>query len=149
MTILKSLLEFIATYACGLFAGAALYVELVEHPARIECGTDLALTEFGPSYRRGTVMQVSLAAISFLASLGGWIISSNIVWLIGGILIVSVIPFTLIAILPINKQLLDPSLDRNSKLASDLLKRWGKLHAVRSALSTTALLVFLLEFERL
>jgi len=149
MTILKSLLEFIATYACGLFAGAALYVELVEHPARIECGTDLALTEFGPSYRRGTVMQVSLAALSFLASLGGWIISSNIVWLIGGILIVSVIPFTLIAILPINKQLLDPSLDRNSKLASDLLKRWGKLHAVRSALSTTALLVFLLEFERL
>ena len=149
MTILKSLLEFIATYACGLFAGAALYVELVEHPARIECGTDLAVTEFGPSYRRGTVMQVSLAALSFLASLGGWIISSNIVWLIGGILIVSVIPFTLIAILPINKQLLDPSLDRNSKLASDLLKRWGKLHAVRSALSTTALLVFLLEFERL
>jgi len=149
MTILKSLLEFIATYACGLFAGAVLYVELVEHPARIECGTDLAVTEFGPSYRRGTVMQVSLAALSFLASLGGWIISSNIVWLIGGILIVSVIPFTLIAILPINKQLLDPSLDRNSKLASDLLKRWGKLHAVRSALSTTALLVFLLEFERL
>ena len=149
MTILKSLLEFIATYACGLFAGAVLYVELVEHPARIECGTDLAVTEFGPSYRRGTVMQVSLAALSFLASLGGWIISSNIVWLIGGILIVTVIPFTLIAILPINKQLLHPSLDRNSKLASDLLKRWGKLHAVRSALSTTALLVFLLEFERL
>ncbi|MBV8050753.1 MAG: DUF1772 domain-containing protein [Acidobacteriaceae bacterium] len=148
MTILKWLVEFIAIYACALFAGAALYVELVEHPARMECGTNLALTEFGPSYRRGTIMQVSLAASSFLGSLGGWIITSNLVWLIGGILIVSVIPFTLIAILPTNKQLLDPSLDRNSKLASDLLKRWGKLHAVRSALSTTALLVFLLEFER-
>ncbi len=40
------LLETIATLSAGLFAGAAIYINLVEHPARIECGTDLAIKEF-------------------------------------------------------------------------------------------------------
>lgn len=50
------LLEMLATLSAGLFAGAAMYINLVEHPARIECGPGLAVTEFAPSYRRATVM---------------------------------------------------------------------------------------------
>jgi hypothetical protein len=49
-----------------------------------------------------------------------------------------VIPFTLIVILPTNKALLDPGLDRGSAEAAALLARWGRLHAVRSILSTVA-----------
>jgi hypothetical protein len=56
------LFELVATLCAGLFAGAAIYITLVEHPARLECGTDLAVTEFGPSYRRAAIMQASLAA---------------------------------------------------------------------------------------
>jgi len=141
----RFIFQFIAVYCSGLFAGAALYIELVEHPERMECGAALAVAEFVPSYRRATVMQVSLASISFLASIGAWLTTSDLVWLIGGILIASVIPFTLIFILPTNKKLLDPALDRNSELALKLLRRWGKLHAVRSTLGTTALLVYLLD----
>jgi len=55
----------------------------------------------------------------------------------------SVIPFTLIVILPTNKQLLSPTLDRRSAQTSQLLVRWGALHAVRSVLSALALLLFL------
>jgi Domain of unknown function (DUF1772) len=139
--------QFIATYCCGLFAGAALYIDFVEHPARMQCGTAVAIAEFCPSYRRATVMQVSLAVVSFLASVGAWITASDFIWALGGILIIAVIPFTLIFILPTNKKLLDPSLDSNSEFASHLLRRWGKLHAVRAALSSAALLVFLFEFE--
>lgn len=61
--------ELIATLCAGLFAGAAIYINVVEHPARMECGTNLAFKEFGPSYRRATVMQASLAALGFLAGL--------------------------------------------------------------------------------
>ena len=50
------LFELIATICAGFFAGAAIYITLVEHPARLECGTELAVTEFGPSYRRATLM---------------------------------------------------------------------------------------------
>jgi anthrone oxygenase-like protein len=55
----------------------------------------------------------------------------------------SVIPFTLIVILPTNKRLVSPGLDRRSAEAERLLARWGSLHAVRSVLSTMALLLFL------
>ena len=52
-------------------------------------------------------------------------------------------PFTLIVILPTNKLLLDPSLDKDSALAAQLLHRWAKFHAVRSALSLASFLTFL------
>lgn len=136
-------LEFIATLSAGIFCGAAIYINLVEHPARMSCGTVLAVTEFAQSYKRATVMQVLLAAISFLSSLIAWFMHSNIYWLIGGILIVVVIPFTVIAILPTNNKLLDTSLDKSSEYAKQLLNRWGRLHAVRSILSLASLIIFL------
>jgi uncharacterized membrane protein len=141
---MKLLFEFVSTYCTGLFAGAALYVTLVEHPARLECGTALAVAEFTPSYRRGAVMQPLLAALAFLAAIGAWRTSGKSAWLLGAILIVTVIPFTLLAILPTNKKLLDPSLDRNSDSARQLLIRWGRLHAVRTVLSLVAFVIFLL-----
>jgi uncharacterized membrane protein len=137
------ILEFIATLSAGLFCGAAIYINLVEHPARMSCGTVLAVTEFAPSYKRATVMQVLLAVISFLSSLIAWFIHSNIYWLIGSILIIIVIPFTLIFILPVNKKLLDSSLDKNSEYAKQLLNRWGRLHAARSVLSLISFILFL------
>jgi len=136
-------MEFVATFCTGLFAGAALYISLVEHPARMECGTTLAVTEFGPSYRRATVMQASLAIVGFLAAMVSFAFASNYAWLLGGIGIVAVVPFTLIVILPTNKKLLDPSLNRNSEAARQLLVQWGRLHAVRTVLSLAAFVLFL------
>jgi uncharacterized membrane protein len=136
------LLRFLATFSTGIFAGAALYITLVEHPARMECGTALAATEFEPSYRRATVMQVSLAVVACAAATSAWLGTGKLGWLLGGVLIVAVIPVTLTVILPTNKSLLDPSLDRGSENAKQLLTRWGKLHAVRTALSLAAFVVF-------
>lgn len=130
--------ELIATLCAGLFAGAAIYVTLVEHPARLECGTELATTEFGPSYRRGTLMQASLAAVGLAAALLAWIQGRGVFVLLGGLLLGTVIPFTLLVILPTNKQLLDPGLHRRSAKAASLLDRWGRLHMVRSIVSGLA-----------
>jgi hypothetical protein len=132
------LFEVIATLCAGLFAGAAIYITLVEHPARLECGTELAATEFGPSYRRATLMQASLAALGLVAALVAWIQGRGLLALVGGLLLGAVIPFTLLVILPTNKRLLDPGLDRRSAEAAALLDRWGRLHAVRSMLSGLA-----------
>jgi hypothetical protein len=55
----------------------------------------------------------------------------------------SVIPFTLFVILPTNKLLLSPTVDRRSAQTGQLLVRWGVLHTVRSVLSVLALLLFL------
>jgi hypothetical protein len=135
--------EFIAVLACALFTGAAVYITLVEHPARMQCGVELAATEFTPSYRRATLMQATCAAVGLLASIAAWLAGAGFLWLIAGVLLGSVIPFTLVVILPTNKQLLDPTLDKRSAEAERLLSRWGRLHAVRSVLSGLALLLFL------
>jgi competence protein ComGC len=135
--------EFLATLCTALFAGAAMYISLVEHPARMECGTRLAVTEFGPSYRRATVMQASLAIIAFVAGMAAWLVSARWIWLAGCILIGVVVPLTLIVIFPTNKKLLDPSLKPDSDDARRLLKRWGSLHWVRTLLSLAATVIFL------
>jgi uncharacterized membrane protein len=137
------LFELLATLCAGLFAGAAIYITFVEHPARLECGTELAATEFGPSYRRATLMQASLAAAGLLAALVGWAQGRGVEVLIGGLLLGMVIPFTLVVILPTNKRLLDPGLERGSAEAAALLARWGRLHAVRSLTSALAFMVLL------
>jgi hypothetical protein len=35
--------QIVATFACGVFFGAAVSINLIEQPARISCGTPLAL----------------------------------------------------------------------------------------------------------
>jgi uncharacterized membrane protein len=142
------LLELIATLCAGLFAGAALYVTFVEHPARLECGTELAVTEFGPSYRRATIMQASLALVGFVAATLAWVQGRGLPVLVGGALLGLNVPFTLIVILPTNKRLLDPALDRGSREAALLLGRWGRLHAVRSLLSAAAFGVLVCHLAR-
>jgi hypothetical protein len=141
--MMREIAEFISVVACALFSGAAVYVTLVEHPARMLCGVEVAATEFAPSYRRGTVMQATLATLGLLSSLAAWLAGETIWWLFAGVLLGAVIPFTLTVILPINERLLNPSLDRQSTEAERLLRRWNALHAVRSALSTVALLLFI------
>lgn len=142
------LLEMLSTLSAGLFAGAAIYINLVEHPARMECGADLAIREFAPSYRRATVMQVSLAGIGFLMATAAWLTSGSFWWLVGGTILIAVIPFTLLVIFPTNKKLLDPSLDKSSALASELLIRWGRLHVVRSLLGLISFLIFVFLLSR-
>lgn len=88
-------------------------------------------------------MQVTLAAVCLLSSIAAWLAGASFWWVVAGVLQVSVIPFTLIVILPTNKLLLSPTLDKRSAQAGQLLARWGRLHAVRSILSGLALLLFL------
>jgi hypothetical protein len=132
------LFELLATLCAGLFAGAAIYITFVEHPARLECGTELAATEFGPSYRRAALMQASLAGVGVVAAIVAWMLGRGLAVLSGGLLLGMVIPFTLSVIAPITKRLRDPGLDRGSAEAALLLSRWGRLHAVRSVASGLA-----------
>ena len=133
------MLLLILSAACaGLFCGAALYVNFVEHPARMSCGPELALREFAPSYQRATTMQASLA-------IGGLILGLISAWqlrdpwvAVGALLLGASVPFTLIVLFPVNGQLIDPALDPHDPRATRLLRRWNQLHAVRTFLSATA-----------
>ena len=135
---MQQIAEFIAVLVCALFTGAAVYINVVEHPARLQCGVEIAATVFAPSYRRATVMQATCATVGLLSSVAAWLAGASLWWVIAGLLLGLVIP--LIVILPTNKRLLSPALDRGSAEAKRLLARWGSLHAVRSVISGASLL---------
>jgi uncharacterized membrane protein len=136
-------LQALTVWASTLFAGAALYVSFVEHPARMECGTELAVKEFGPSYRRAAIMQASLAILATLAGTAAWLFGGGLPWLVGAGLIFLVVPFTLMVMMPINHQLIKPRGDANSAAMQRLLQTWGRLHRVRTVLGILASLIFL------
>src|SRR5438876_5501045 len=127
-----ALVEFIAVLATVVFAGAAIYINLVEHPARMGCGTEIAATVWAPSYKRATVMQASLAIVGFLAGVAAWLLGAGVMWLVGALFLVAVVPVTLIIIFPTNNRLLAPGRDLASSETRELLVKWGRLHAIRS-----------------
>jgi hypothetical protein len=131
-------LAWIATWAATLFTGGALYVSLVEHPARLATGPPMAVAQFRASYPLGAKLQGGLAALGTLAAIGAWVGSARIAWLVAGVLLGLVVPYTLVVILPTNKRLLDRTLSPDAPEARLLLRRWGGLHAVRTLLGLAA-----------
>ena len=131
-------LKFLAVVTASLFAGAALYINVAEHPARMLLETRNATLQWVPSYKRATWLQAPLAVTSFFAGAVVWFTGSGGPWLVAAVLIGAVVPFTFVGIMPTNQRLLSSSLDLNSDEARTLLIRWGYLHAVRTLLGLCA-----------
>lgn len=140
---MSPVLPWSATAACALFAGGALYASLVEHPARLACGPPMALAQFRTSYPRGTRLQAPLAVVGCLSAAGAWLAGEPVAWLVAGVLLGLVVPFTVVAIMPTNRRLLDPALAPDVPETHRLLRRWGHLHLVRTGLGLGALILML------
>ena len=136
------LIAAVAAFCCLLFTGAAVYITLVEHPARLSCGTEVAARQWAPSYQRAAVMQATLALLAGVGGVVSWLHGEGVAWLWGGLLILAVPPFTLLVIRPTNDALLAPGRDPASAETRELLERWGRLHAVRSGLGLAASIVY-------
>jgi hypothetical protein len=137
------LFKFVAMLSTTIFAGAALYVSLVEHPARMRLDTRNAALQWAPSYARATRMQAPLALAGCLAGVGARLWGAGAGWVVAALLIGAVIPFTFIAIMPTNHALQTPGRDLASVETRDLLERWARLHAVRTVLSSAAAVGYL------
>ncbi len=75
---MREIAELVSVLACGLVAGAAVYISLVEYPARMECGVETAATEFPPSCRRANIMHATFAGVGLLTSLAAWFASPTL-----------------------------------------------------------------------
>lgn len=134
--------EIIATVCAGIFAGAAVYISLVEYPAVVDLGTAVAVRFFAAMYPRASVMQAPLAVVGAIAAILCWWGGGGRLWLLGALFLAFVVPFTLVVMMPTNDRLQSAALDPASQEASDLLSRWARLHAVRSVTSCVAFLLF-------
>ena len=137
------ILQLLAVLSAALFAGAALYINVAEHPARMALETRMAALQWAPSYKRATWMQAPLAVVSLLCGVVVWLQSGDRGWLVAAVLVGAVVPITLIVIMPTNQQLLASGRDLSSQETRQLLVRWGHLHTIRTALSLGATVIYL------
>ena len=139
----------LALMIAAAFAGAAIYINLAEHPARLGLPVGALLTQWKPSYTRGFAMQASLAVLGGIAGALAWWESRDGLWLAGAIVLVANWPYTLVGIMPTNLRLMATAPDSADAATRSLLERWGRLHAVRSVLGAIATLLFLMAAFRM
>jgi len=135
-----------ALVSATAFTAWALYISVVEHPARLDSGAAAGLAQFRASYRRAAPWQASFAAIAFVSGTAMAALTQRWTWLAGAVAIGAVIPLTLIVIMPTNRRLLGPEPLGDAE-SLRLLRRWGRLHAVRTGLAGVGLLAFLVSLS--
>jgi Domain of unknown function (DUF1772) len=141
------MLGLLALVTASIFFGAAVYINIAEHPARLGLSDAAALAEWRPAYRRGFAMQAPIAVVSALLGAAAWWTTGDPLWALGVVIMLANWPYTLVAIMPTN-HLLEATASGGDRDTRERLTRWGHLHAVRSALSGIATLIYLVAAQR-
>jgi hypothetical protein len=133
----------LALTIAAVFTGAAIYINIAEQPARLQLDYRSLLTEWKPAYKRGYIMQASLAIVGGVLGLIAYFSALDWRWLLGALVLLSNWPYTIFMITPTNRRLMDTPLEAATVETRRMLERWGALHAGRSALGLVATLIFL------
>jgi hypothetical protein len=132
----------LALTIAAVFSGAAIFVNLVEQPARFGLDDRALLAEWKPSYKRGAAMQAPLALAGFALGLIAWWQTRDFLFLAGGIAMLTNWPWTTLVIYPVNKILMATEPEQAGAQTRALISKWGRLHTVRTALGFTAVIAF-------
>lgn len=133
----------LALIIAALFAGAALYINVAEQPARLRLDDAALLMQWKPAYARGFAMQATLAIAGFLMGLLAWMQTGAPIWLAGAVVMIANWPYTLLVIMPTNRLLMATEPREAGAETRRLIRHWARLHAVRTALGATATALFL------
>jgi hypothetical protein len=133
----------LALTIAAVFTGAAIYINIAEQPTRLQLDNRSLLAEWKPAYKRGYVMQASLAVLGGLFGLVAYLSTLDWRWVLGAAVLLGNWPYTIFVIMPTNRRLMDTPPEAATAETRRMLERWGALHAGRSALGLVATLIFL------
>jgi hypothetical protein len=89
------------------------------------------------------MMQASLVIVGGVLGLASFLSTFDWRWLLGAVVLLANWPYTIILIMPTNRRLTETPLDAATVETRRMIRRWGILHAERSALGFAATLIFL------
>ena len=133
----------VALTIAAMFTGAAVYINVAEQPARLQLDNRSLLAEWKPAYKRGYIMQASLAIVGGVIGLVAYISVLDWRWLLGAIVLLTNWPYTIFVVMPINRRLMETPPEAATAETRRMLERWGALHAGRIVLGLVATLIFL------
>lgn len=125
----------VAQLTAGAFAGACLYILLVQQPTRMDLGTAGALDDFRSTIPRAERLQAPLLVVCLLAAALALVLTFRWPVAVGALLMLVVLGQTIATVLPINRRLLSGSAADHLPEAGSALSRWGTLHAVRTVVA--------------
>jgi Domain of unknown function (DUF1772) len=133
----------VALIVAALFTGAAVYVSVAEQPARLALDDRALLAQWKPAYKRGFAMQAPLALIGFGLGILAWWTTGRSAFVVGAILLLANWPWTIFGIMPTNRMLTETAPADAGPQTRALIVEWNRLHSVRTALGSAAVLAFL------
>jgi len=133
----------LALVSAALFTGAAFYIHFAEQPARLRLDDLSLLEQWKASYKRGYIMQSTLALIGFVLGVAAWWSSGIVGFLLGAMLLLANWPWTFLGVMPTNRVLMATDPGSAGRASRALLTKWNRLHAVRTGLGAMAVLSFL------
>jgi hypothetical protein len=134
-----------AAGAC--FLGAAIYIGLVEQPARLKLSSRAMIQEWTLSNRRGTLMMSILAVISAVLAFIQFRANGDVRWLIGGATILASWPYAYFVIVPVNVWLCAIAPGKAVSPVRKLMRDWGVLEWGHALIGLAACCAFVWALE--
>ena len=109
------------------FLGAVIYIGFVEQPARLKLGARAMVSEWAVSDHRGTILLTTFSLVSAVLAFVQYRISSDVRWIIGGLVILTSWPYEYYVLVPVSIWLCAVPPEKGSTPARKLMRDWGLL----------------------
>jgi len=115
----------LALTVAALFAGAAIYINIAEQPARLPLDDRSLLAEWKLAYKRGYVMQASLVVVGRVLALVAGFSTLDWRWLLGALVLLTNWPYTIFVIMPTNRRLMNTPAEADTAETRRMIRWWA------------------------